>query len=71
MVAIQPAEKISVLMNKIIIIGAGGHAAEIDEYIRFTKNKNKLDIMIAGFLDDNPENYKRYRFSAPYFGTIT
>jgi len=58
-------------MDKIIIIGAGGHAAEIDEYIRYTISKNgKSDMVITGFLDDNPESYKRYKFSAPYLGTI-
>lgn len=58
-------------MINIIIIGAGGHAAEIDEYIiysqKLTGNKN---LNIIGFLDDNPLNYERYKLSAPLIGSI-
>lgn len=58
-------------MNDTIIIGAGGHAAEIDEYIKFNYKVNgKNDFKIIGFLDDNPDSYKRYRFSAPLLGTV-
>lgn len=56
-------------MTNVIIIGAGGHAAEIDEYIIFNeKVTRKKEINIIGFLDDNPANYARYKFSAPYIG---
>ncbi len=58
-------------MKKVIIIGAGGHAAEIDEYIT---HNNRLDqsqtIEVIGFLDDNPTKYRRYQFSAPYLGGL-
>ncbi len=58
-------------MENVIIIGAGGHAAEIDEYIRYSlKITGKKEFNIAGFLDDNPDNYARYKFSAPYLGGI-
>lgn len=58
-------------MTDVIIIGAGGHGAEIDEYIRFSiKNNGKTEISVYGFLDDNPENYARYRFSAPLIGSV-
>jgi sugar O-acyltransferase (sialic acid O-acetyltransferase NeuD family) len=56
-------------MKNVIIIGAGGHAAEIDEYIKYSnKVTGKREITVAGFLDDNPESYASYRFSAPFLG---
>lgn len=60
-------------MQKVIIIGAGGHAAEINDYIDLYNNlqitsKHKIDI--KGFIDDNPDSHKNYQFSAPYIGKI-
>jgi sugar O-acyltransferase (sialic acid O-acetyltransferase NeuD family) len=55
-------------MKEVIIIGAGGHAAEIDEYIRF--GSRDTNIKIIGFIDDNEKSYKKYQFSAPYLGGI-
>lgn len=55
----------------IIIIGAGGHAAELQDYLQFANSvlgKNTWNIL--GFLDDNPENYKIYQFNSPYLGNI-
>lgn len=58
-------------MDDVIIIGAGGHAAEIDEYIGFSQNATGIsELKIIGFLDDKPENYRRYDFSAPFLGSI-
>jgi sugar O-acyltransferase (sialic acid O-acetyltransferase NeuD family) len=58
-------------MKDVIIIGAGGHAAEIDEYIIYSqKVTGNLEFNIIGFLDDNPANYSRYRFSAPLLGGV-
>jgi sugar O-acyltransferase (sialic acid O-acetyltransferase NeuD family) len=58
-------------MNEVIIIGAGGHAAEIDEYIRYSQKVTELkEFKILGFLDDDPDSYKRYKFSAPFMGSI-
>jgi sugar O-acyltransferase (sialic acid O-acetyltransferase NeuD family) len=58
-------------MTDVIIIGAGGHAAEIDEYINYNqKLTGKNELKIVGFLDDNPDSYNRYRFSAPFIGRI-
>jgi len=59
-------------MVDVIIIGAGGHAAEIDEYIAYNnKVSGKGGINVIGFLDDNPDNYARYGFSAPLLGGAT
>lgn len=56
-------------MTDLIIIGAGGHAAEVDEYIKYTQKVRGIrEFNVIGFLDDNPENYHRYRFSAPLIG---
>lgn len=58
-------------MQNLIIIGAGGHAAEIDDYINHSRTLAKtMEIKIAGFLDDDIANYSRYKFSAPYLGRI-
>ncbi|MEN7551149.1 acetyltransferase [Rapidithrix thailandica] len=58
-------------MKKIIIIGAGGHGAEIDEYILYSKQKTRnKDLEVIGFLDDNPDNYSKYKLSAPLLGSI-
>jgi sugar O-acyltransferase (sialic acid O-acetyltransferase NeuD family) len=58
-------------MTDVIIIGAGGHAAEIDEYIVHSqKIIGKMELNVIGFLDDNPLNYARYQFSAPLLGNV-
>jgi len=59
------------MQKNIIIIGAGGHAAEIDEYIRHSQRiKASEDLVITGFLDDNPESFASYKFSAPFLGKL-
>lgn len=58
-------------MKNIIIVGSGGHGAELDEYIRYGNKSGKgKSYNIHGYLDDNPDNYHRYKFSAPLLGTI-
>lgn len=58
-------------IKDIIIIGAGGHAAEIDEYIKYSQSKTDVkELNVIGFLDDDPESYKRYKFSASFQGGI-
>lgn len=59
-------------MTDVIIIGAGGHAAEIDEYIAYNmKVTGNEELNVVGFLDDNPDNYARYKLSAPLIGGAT
>jgi sugar O-acyltransferase (sialic acid O-acetyltransferase NeuD family) len=56
-------------MKDVIIIGAGGHAAEIEDYIRFAEEvTGGKNLNIIGFLDDNPESYARYKFHSPLIG---
>ena len=58
-------------MKEVIIIGAGGHAAEIDDYIKYSQSvTGKRELNVIGFLDDNPGNYASYRRSAPLLGGI-
>lgn len=58
--------------KQVIIVGAGGHAAELDDYIDYARQKKNTyhDWAVIGFLDDNERNYNAYRFSAPFLGTI-
>ena len=58
-------------MQKIIIIGAGGHSAEIDDYFQYAKKKNPdFKMEIKGFIDDNSQSYQQYDFTAPFLGGI-
>lgn len=58
-------------MTEVIVIGAGGHAAEIDEYIIYSQRiTGSEELKIIGFLDDNPDNYANYKFSAPFLGRL-
>ena len=58
-------------MKDVIIIGAGGHGAELDDYIRYShKVTGTKDINVIGFLDDNPLNYSHYKLSAPLLGGV-
>ena len=59
------------IMKHVIIIGAGGHGAEIDEYILFNQQHAEgYNFEVIGFLDDNPDNYARYKLSAPLLGDV-
>lgn len=58
-------------MKKVIIIGAGGHAAELRDYIRHINKTNPEEaIVVEGFIDDDPNVHSHYEFDEPYLGTI-
>ena len=58
-------------MTNIIIIGAGGHGAELNDYVGYSNQIKGFDeYKVIGFLDDNPDNYANYSFSAPLLGGI-
>ena len=58
-------------MKEIIIIGSGGHGAELDDYIFYNNRKSENEqYKIIGYLDDNPDNYSSYSFSAPLIGGV-
>lgn len=56
-------------MKKVIIIGAGAHAAEIEQYI-IENNALKNEIEILGYLDDSKENHKKSQLLFPLLGGI-
>jgi acetyltransferase EpsM len=57
-------------MKKIIIIGAGGHAAELRDYITHINKLESGSITVEGFLDDDAPAYDAYDYAEPYLGTI-
>lgn len=58
-------------MKKVILIGTGGHAAEVREYINYHNRVSPDDfIQIIGFLDENAELHKHYNYPEPYLGTV-
>lgn len=58
-------------MKQVIIIGAGGHAAEIRDYIRYYNQNQSIDkIGVSGFIDDNKKSYDHYAYDEPYLGPI-
>ncbi|MFT4847597.1 MAG: UDP-3-O-[3-hydroxymyristoyl] glucosamine N-acyltransferase [Sediminicola sp.] len=56
-------------MKEVIIIGAGAHAAEIEEYI-LDNNKIKPEIKIIGYLDDSEENHQKSQLIFPLLGGV-
>ncbi len=56
-------------MKEIIIIGAGGHAAELYEYIRVI-NKINPTFNIKGLIDDDKNNHNHYAYNHDYLGEI-
>jgi sugar O-acyltransferase (sialic acid O-acetyltransferase NeuD family) len=57
-------------MKEVIIIGSGGHGAELDDYIYYNSKHGGVEYKILGYLDDNPDNYSSYSFSAPLLGGV-
>ncbi len=58
-------------MKEIIIIGAGGHAAELRDYVNHNNSARPEDrIEVVGFIDDEEKNYHHYGFSEPFLGSI-
>lgn len=56
-------------MKKTILIGAGGNAAEVREYIRFhNKVKPNEPIEVLGYLDVDDSRHFKYKFEEPYLG---
>ena len=59
-------------MKKIILVGAGGHAAELNDYIDYANTfaPPGSRMQLVGVIDDNPQNYQDYSYDAPFLGTI-
>lgn len=58
-------------MKNTILVGAGGHAAEIVDYLSFSaENDPNFDIRLIGVIDDDISNYEHYSFNIPFLGGI-
>jgi acetyltransferase EpsM len=58
-------------MKEIIIVGAGGHAAELRDYINHNNTARPTEIIqVLGFIDDDENNYIHYGFNEPFLGSI-
>lgn len=58
-------------MKEVIIIGAGGHAAEIRDYIRHYNAAGAAEpVSVIGFIDDNPAPHEHYGYEEPLLGGI-
>ena len=58
-------------MKNTILVGAGGHAAEIVDYLSFSsKHDPNFDIRLIGVIDDDTSNYEHYSFNIPFLGGI-
>jgi len=58
-------------MKKVIIVGAGGHAAELHYYINYkNENTDSEPLTIHGFIDDDEAVYHEYNYEEPFLGTI-
>jgi sugar O-acyltransferase (sialic acid O-acetyltransferase NeuD family) len=60
-------------MRNVIIVGAGGAAAEVTFYIEDSNKKVSEDekINILGYLDYTEAYWKKYKFKAPLLGDIS
>jgi acetyltransferase EpsM len=57
-------------MKKVILVGTGGHAAEVREYIKYyNRLKPNEPIEILGFLDVDDNLHRQYQYTEPYLGT--
>lgn len=54
-------------MKKVIIIGSGAHAAELEQYI-FDNNQFNNEIDILGYVSNSHESYLKYKFTHPFLG---
>ncbi len=59
-------------MKNIIVVGASGHAAEINDYLAYNEKITGIkEFNLLGFLDDNEAYYHKYAYPAPFLGPIT
>ena len=58
-------------MKQVIIIGTGGHAAELRDYINHSNIARPDDqIEVIGYVDDDKSSYDHYEFKEPFLGAI-
>ncbi|TYC08812.1 acetyltransferase [Bizionia gelidisalsuginis] len=58
-------------MKKVILVGTGGHTAEVVEYIKYHNRLKPYELIeILGFIDENDKLYRHYEFTQPYLGIV-
>ena len=58
-------------MKKIIIIGSGGHAAEIVDYINYINSiSSEIIYEITGIIDESKSFYNHYMFKNKFLGNL-
>lgn len=59
-------------MRNVIILGAGGAAAEVTFYIEDNNSKVEFkdQINILGYIDDSKDYWEKYKFKAPLLSNI-
>lgn len=61
-------------MKKVIIVGAGGHAAELVDYMIHINTISTVEMEkeweIVGLIDDSEANYEAYAYDFPFLGKI-
>ncbi len=55
-------------MKKVIIMGSGAHASEIEQYI-IDNNSIKEEFELLGFISDSEDLYNKYKLRAPFLGS--
>jgi len=55
-------------MKKVFIVGAGGLASELTEYISQNNKINCEKIEVLGYFDKDDKSYNNYSFDKPYLG---
>lgn len=58
-------------MKKVILLGAGAHAAKLRWYIHYWNEETKREpIKVAGYLSDSRDKYDHYQFTEPFLGSF-
>jgi len=58
-------------MKRLILIGSGGHAAELRDYIRHNNQVPEREpIEVLGYIDDDSSSYEHYGFEESFLGDI-
>jgi acetyltransferase-like isoleucine patch superfamily enzyme len=60
-----------VKVYKIVILGSGAHASELEGYIEDNNcNSKDVHIKIVGYYDDDKEQWGKYKLQAPLLGDL-
>lgn len=58
-------------VKQVLMVGAGGHAAELRDYINHLNATSRSpQLQVVGFIDDNRQGYDHYGFTEPFLGSI-